>query len=71
MSSHAEIESAAEAFYGFVDETLAARRAEPRDDLLSALATDASARALGPEALTHQVMGVILAGSDTTRAGLT
>ena len=69
LPHHQEIEGAAEALYGFVEETLAARRAEPRDELLSMLATDASARALPPEVLTYQVMGVILAGSDTTRSG--
>jgi cytochrome P450 len=69
VSSHDEIEAAAETLYHFVDEALAARRSEPLDDLLSALATDESARALDPETLTYQVMGLILAGSDTTRSG--
>jgi cytochrome P450 len=69
VEHHDEIEAAAEALYGFVAEALDARRAAPRDDLLSMLATDESARALQPDELIYQVMAVILAGSDTTRSG--
>ena len=69
VSSHDEIEAAAETLYQFVDEALEARRKEPQDDLLSMLATDESARALDAETLNYQVMGLILAGSDTTRSG--
>ncbi len=68
IDRHDEIEAAARALYEFTTDTLAERRKNPRDDLLSMLATDSSARALEPEVLVHQVMGVILAGSDTTRA---
>ncbi|MEX0337769.1 MAG: cytochrome P450 [Arenibacterium sp.] len=69
VENHAEIEAAAETLYQFVDEALEARRTAPQDDLLSMLATDESARALEPETLNYQVMGLILAGSDTTRSG--
>ena len=66
---HDEIEVAAEALYGFVASALDERRETPRDDLLSVLVNDESARGLAPEELIYQVMTVILAGSDTTRSG--
>jgi len=68
MKDHAVIEAAAQALYNFTQETLASRQAEPRYDLLSSLVADTSARALEPDVLIYQVMGLILAGSDTTRA---
>ena len=67
--AHDEIETAAEALYRFVADELEARRETPRDDLLSMLVTDDSARAMAPDELIYQVMGLILAGSDTTRSG--
>lgn len=69
IEHHDEIEGAAEELYGFVESALDQKRAAPADDLLSLLATDDSARGLEPETLIYQVMGVILAGSDTTRSG--
>ena len=69
IEHHDEIEGSAEALYGFVAEALEARRQAPKDDFLSMLATDESARALDHEELIYQVMGVILGGSDTTRSG--
>ncbi|MBU2360265.1 MAG: cytochrome P450 [Alphaproteobacteria bacterium] len=69
VAHHAEIEAAAEALYGFVSEALDARRKVPREDFLSMLVNDESARALASEELIYQVMTVILAGSDTTRSG--
>lgn len=69
IEDHDEIEAAADALHDFVAETLAERRANPRDDLLSLLANDDSARALEEEELNCQVVAVILAGSDTTRSG--
>ncbi len=69
LDHHDDIDAAADALYGFVEAALDARRKTPRDDLLSMLVTDESARALAPEMLIYQVMGVILAGSDTTRSG--
>lgn len=68
INNHDEVEAAAEALYHFVAETLAERRETPRDDFLSMLATDGSARALSPEELIYQVMSVIIGGSDTTRS---
>lgn len=70
VDHHDEIEASAEALYRFVADALELRRKSPRDDFLSMLATDESARGLAPETLIYQVMGVILAGSDTTRSGL-
>ena len=70
IDQHDEIEAAAQALFAFVADALDERRTDPRDDFLSILATDESARALAPEVLIYQVMGVILAGSDTTRSAL-
>lgn len=69
VDHHDEIESSAEALYGFVAAALEERSKTPRDDLLSMLVTDETDRALEREELIYQVMGVILAGSDTTRSG--
>ena len=69
VDDHDEIEAAAEALYQFVTAELDDRRDNPRDDLLSMLVTDESARALEGDELIHQVIGLILAGSDTTRSG--
>ncbi len=69
VGHHDAIEAAAEALYGFIAEALEERRKTPREDFLSMLVTDESARALAPEKLICQVMTVILAGSDTTRSG--
>lgn len=69
LDQHDEIEEAAEALYTFVADTLDRRRAEPGEDLLSMVANDESARALEADELIYQVMGLILAGSDTTRSG--
>ncbi len=71
MEDHDAIEASAEALYGFVEAALEERRAKPREDLLSALAADETARALEPEVLTYQVMLLLLAGADTTRSGFT
>ena len=69
VDHHDEIESSAEALYGFVAAALEERSKTPREDLLSMLVTDETDRALEREELIYQVMGVILAGSDTTRSG--
>lgn len=67
--AHEEVEESAEALHHFVAKALEARRKDPRDDLLSMLATDDTERGLAPEELIYQVIGVILGGSDTTRTG--
>lgn len=66
LDQHGEIEAAAEWLHAYLLEALERRRREPNDDLLTKLAT-------GPETLETnelvvQLMGVLLAGSDTTRA---
>ncbi|MDS9469380.1 cytochrome P450 [Paracoccus sp. MBLB3053] len=69
IDRHDEIEGSAEALYRFVSAELDDRREKARDDLLSSLVQDETARALESEDLIYQVMGIILAGSDTTRSG--
>lgn len=69
LAHHADIEAAAETLYHFTADALDERRRAPCHDLLSSLVQDDSAKALEPETLIHQVMTIILAGSDTTRAG--
>jgi cytochrome P450 len=70
-AGHAAVEAAARALHDFVARELDARRMAPRDDLLSRLVADEGARALEEEALVHQVVTLILAGSDTTRSAFT
>jgi hypothetical protein len=64
-----EVEAAAAGLEAFTRELVAERRANPGEDLLSqALRAMDGDDALTPEEFVHQVMGIILAGSDTTRA---
>lgn len=63
------IEAGAAGLYDFVAEALAARRERPQEDLLSALVAETEPTEAAMDALAHQVMGVIIGGSDTTRAG--
>lgn len=66
---HQEIENAAGELYDYVEEQLCVRVAAPRDDLLTALVTDWHAERNIPfESLVFQIVGVIIGGSDTTRA---
>ena len=66
---HQEIENAAGELYDYVEEQLCVRVAAPRDDLLTALATGWHAeRNISFESLVFQIVGVIIGGSDTTRA---
>lgn len=66
---HGQIEAAAEILLAYVAQAIEARGHRPRGDLLSELAEAASEeRGLTPEDLAVQVVGVILGGSDTTRA---
>ena len=67
---HAEIETAARELYAYIDKHLTARWAAPRDDLLSRLLAHwHSEELISYESLVFQVMGVVIGGSDTTRAG--
>ncbi|TIX51164.1 cytochrome P450 [Alteraurantiacibacter aquimixticola] len=66
---HAEIEVAAAEMYDYVYRNLQDRLEDPRDDLLSSLATMwQDQRPISFSSLVHQVIGLILGGVDTTRA---
>ena len=66
-----EIEAAAGEMLGFVEQAIAARRAAPQDDFLTAyIAAADKTGAMDAEELLIQIVGLLLAGSDTTRAGL-
>ncbi len=66
---HQEIENAAGELYDYVEQQLSLRMTAPEDDLLTALVTDWQAeRGIRFESLVFQVVGLIIGGSDTTRA---
>ncbi|MEJ8572519.1 cytochrome P450 [Microbaculum marinum] len=66
---HREIEDAALHLSTYVEEHMLARMVEPRDDVLSKLVADWRSNQVIPfPSLVHQVLGIILGGSDTTRA---
>lgn len=65
---HAEIEAAAADLFGYVEAHLQARLSFPIDDLLSRIVTDWEAHpAIAFDSLVHQVVGLLVGGSDTTR----
>ena len=66
---HDEIEIATGALVVYVEGQLRERLATPRDDLLTALVADWRAEQDIPfESLVFQIVGLIIGGSDTTRA---
>ena len=66
---HDAIENATGELFGYVVEQLRERLAAPRDDLLTALAADWRAeRDIRFDSLVFQIVGLIIGGSDTTRA---
>lgn len=68
-ADHASIETAAQALFTYLEEHLRSRLAAPRDDLLSTLAAGwAADPVISFESLVNQVVGVVIGGSDTTRA---
>ncbi|MEM7778190.1 MAG: cytochrome P450 [Pseudomonadota bacterium] len=68
-ADHEKIEAAATALFEYVDAHLQARLSAPREDLLSKLVADwRVSQAIPFDSLVHQVLGVIVGGSDTTRA---
>lgn len=68
---HAQIEEATGALYVYVERQLQARLIRPRGDLLSALvSTWRDTPDVSASSLIYQVMGVLIAGSDTTRTAL-
>ncbi|RVU35135.1 cytochrome P450 [Hwanghaeella grinnelliae] len=65
---HDRIEAAAADLYDYVESELRARFATPKDDLLSTLVYDWwKNREMSFQSLVHQVLGLIVAGADTTR----
>lgn len=67
---HDEIETAATDLLAYVGDHMRARLETPRDDVLSSLAADwRASQAISFDSLVHQIIGVIIGGSDTTRAG--
>jgi cytochrome P450 len=66
-----EIDAAAGRFIGFIGEAVADRRANPRDDFVSAYVAAADKQGVTDEEETLiQLAGIVLAGSDTTRGGI-
>lgn len=65
---HAKIEQATQELFDYVEKQMRGRMAAPVDDLLSVLVTDWRAEQDMPfDSLVFQVVGLIIAGSDTTR----
>ncbi|WP_161862083.1 cytochrome P450 [Algicella marina] len=66
---HGEIEQATSELFGFVEDQLHERIQTPKDDLLTGLVADwQEHRNLSFESLVHQILGLIVGGTDTTRA---
>ncbi|GEM_PF-415656 len=66
---HEVIENATGELFDYVEDQLIARLDTPRDDFLSALAADWRADpVISLESLVFQVAGLVVGGSDTTRA---
>lgn len=67
---HDEIEIATKELFEYVERHMQARLETPRDDLLSALVADWQEDPdISFESLIIQVLGIVVGGSDTTRAG--
>jgi cytochrome P450 len=67
---HDEIEAAAADLFAYVEDHLRLRLEDPRGDLLSTLASDwRASQAMSFDSLVNQVLGILVGGSDTTRAG--
>jgi cytochrome P450 len=66
-----ETEDAARHLNTYVAELIAQRRSSPRDDFLSAFATDLEPESnLSPLEMLSQIVSVIIAGNDTTRTAM-
>jgi cytochrome P450 len=71
LSRRAQIESSLVAFNAYVADLLSDRRASPRDDFITDYVnTTAAENELSEAEIRTQVLGLILAGSDTTRGSL-
>ncbi len=68
-AQHDQIEAATAQLFAYVEEHMRARLDAPQGDLLSALVVDWQAdQVISFGSLVNQVIGIILGGSDTTRA---
>lgn len=68
---HAEIETAAGELHDYVRLHLSRRIAAPQEDMLSrVVAAWRKTQAMSLDRLAHQVMGLIIGGSDTTRGAI-
>lgn len=66
-----QIEKSLVAFHAYVADLLAKRRANPQDDFLTAYVKQTAADGeLNEDEIRTQILGLILAGSDTTRGSL-
>ena len=69
VEDHADIERACSALCAYVEAHLRARLSRPQDDMLSELVTNwKQDPTVTFDVLVHQVVGLVIAGSDTTRA---
>lgn len=67
---HDAIEAAARELFTYIADALTSRLKAPQDDLLSAIMVDWHEDPVIPfDSLVHQVIAVIIGGTDTTRAG--
>ncbi|WP_158284896.1 cytochrome P450 [Hoeflea marina] len=69
IDDHAEIETAVSELFRYVVDHMRIRSEQPRDDLLSRLVADwKDDPVITFSTLVHQVLGIIVGGTDTTRA---
>lgn len=69
IEHHQRIEEAAGQLFDYVGDHLADRLACPRDDMLSSLvASWQASQEISFDSLVHQVLGIVIGGTDTTRA---
>ena len=70
IADHDQIEAAATELFEYVEDHLRLRLEDSSGDLLSTLAADwRASQAMPFDSLVHQVVGILVGGSDTTRAG--
>ncbi len=69
IENHERIEASARELFAYVEEEMQRRLSNPSDDLLSGLLADwQETREIDFASLVHQVLAVMLGGSDTTRS---
>jgi hypothetical protein len=69
IENHQRIEEAAGQLFDYVGDHLADRLASPQGDMLSSLvASWQASQEISFDSLVHQVLGIIIGGTDTTRA---